>query len=99
MKNEKLSLSILSGALTRSISRVGKYSGLLFFVIIAFVYTFLIYRIHTLSSVEPTQSVVTAKARTPHIDKNLVLQLQQLKDNSVNVQTLFDQARDNPFHE
>jgi hypothetical protein len=80
-----------------------RYAGIVFFVFIALVYGFVVFRINALSNAQPSDSDVSAqsaKATTiPHIDPKVVEQLLNLRDNSVNVQTLFEQARDNPFQE
>lgn len=83
-------------------SWLGHYRILLFFVLLAAVYGFLVFRINSLNSAQPTDSSVASKAqsfRNPHIDSETVQKIQQLQDNSVNVQALFDQARQNPFQE
>lgn len=65
-------------------------------------YSFMVWRINTLTSREPTQASVDEKLQTvkrPVIDQTAVKKIQQLQDNNVQVQTLFKQARDNPFQE
>ena len=84
------------------LGKVGKYAVLLFILLVAIVYGFLVMRINSMQSAPPssvngTQKVTTAA--TPRIDPKIVQQLQQLQDNSVSVKTLFDQARSNPFQE
>lgn len=79
-----------------------KYALVMFLVTMLAVYGFLLWRISYLSSLEPSEAEVTAQLKTagvPKIDPEVVKKMQELKDNSVNVQTLFDQARDNPFQE
>jgi hypothetical protein len=78
------------------------YKAFVFFIVLAVVYGFIIWRINTLSNVEPSQSDVSQSSQTtaqPHIDPTVVQKIQNLQDNSVNVQSLFDQARQNPFQE
>jgi hypothetical protein len=74
---------------------------LLFVLVAAALYGFLLLRIATLSNIQPDASSVSSEVSklTPHIDQKAADQLQGLEDNSVNVQTLFNQARDNPFGE
>jgi hypothetical protein len=63
-------------------------------------YGFLLLRISDLANMQPSQDSVTSQvkaARLPHIDPAVVKQLHSLQDNSVNVQSLFDQVRNNPF--
>jgi hypothetical protein len=72
-----------------------------FILIVGLLYGFLLLRIATLSNVQPDASSVSSEVAklSPHIDQKAADQLQGLEDNSVNVQTLFNQARNNPFGE
>ncbi len=91
-------------SITKSIGdaakRIGPYKAILFFIFIAAMYGFIVYRISVLSSIAPDTSAVTVSStKAPHIDPAVVQKINELQDNSVNVQTLFDQARQNPFQE
>jgi hypothetical protein len=80
--------------------KIKPYSLAIFIVFVACLYGFLLLRIHTLNTAEPSQDSVTSQvqaAHIPHIDPQTIQQLQSLQDNSVNVQALFNQARNNPF--
>jgi hypothetical protein len=92
------SLPELFGRLGRKMVR---YIPMLFFIVVALVYGFVLLRISSLAGAQPDNSTVAAEAAklTPHIDKSAVKQLESLKDNSVNVQTLFSESRDNPFND
>lgn len=99
MKKSASNLGQSFGKVAGSLSR---YRALLFFLFLAFVYGFIVYRINVLSTAEPDQAAVTqasAGPSQPRIDPTVVQKITDLKDNSVNVQALFDQARQNPFHE
>jgi hypothetical protein len=77
-----------------------RYSLLAFVVFVAALYGFVIMRINNLSNAQPSDVAVSGQvqaAQAPHIDKAVVQQLNSLQDNSVSVQTLFNQARSNPF--
>ncbi|MGH7240686.1 MAG: hypothetical protein ACREGB_00125 [Candidatus Saccharimonadales bacterium] len=79
-----------------------RYAPLLFCAFMALTYGFVIYRIQLLNISEPSQSDITAKSRTasvPHINPVVLQQLQNLQDNSVSAQTLFNSSRSNPFQE
>ncbi len=82
-------------------AKVARYRVLLFVLLIASVYGFLAYNIYSLSSVEPDQASVDSQitSLTPSIDESVAKQLQSLQDNSVNVKSLFTEARNNPFSE
>lgn len=96
----KLDKQSLTEAGVKAVSLVSRYAVVLFFVLVAGVYGFVILQINLLSSAQPSQSDIDAQVTTtpvPRIDPKVAGQLEQLKDNSVNVQALFDQARQNPF--
>lgn len=76
-----------------------RYRIILFALVVCGVYGFLLYRIGSLNSAQPDPSSTLVVKQSPHIDKTVVQQLESLKDNSVNVKTLFNKARQNPFHE
>lgn len=81
--------------------KASRYAPIMFFVLIALVYGFVLLRITMLANAQPTDGDVSGEVAqlTPHIDKNAVQQLQSLEDNSVNVKSLFEEARNNPFGE
>lgn len=77
-----------------------RYSFTLFIVFVVCLYGFLLFRVNNLSNAQPKTEDVNKQvnaAAIPHIDQAVVKQLQSLQDNSVSVQSLFDQARSNPF--
>lgn len=84
------------------LKRLRAYAPILFVVFIACLYGFLIMRVSSLNSVEPSQASIDKQvqaAKVPKLDDEVVRQLQSLQDNSVSVQTLFNEARSNPFQE
>ncbi len=69
-------------------------------VFIFALYSLLIVKINNLGQVLPstTQTQTTSTVATPeHINQSVISQLQQLQNNNVTVQALFEQARSNPF--
>ncbi|HSH55277.1 MAG TPA: hypothetical protein VK983_00465 [Candidatus Limnocylindrales bacterium] len=86
----------------KSATTAHKYALVGFLVFLVSVYGFLSWRILYFSQLEPDQSEVTNQLKTagvPKINEDAIRKIEQLKDNSVSVQTLFEQARDNPFQE
>ena len=82
--------------------RLQPYSLLVFVVFVAALYGFVLFKIHNFSSAEPTPDAVSSQvkaAQIPKIDPAVISQLQSLQNNSVSVQSLFSQARSNPFQE
>ena len=88
--------------LSDALPKIKHYLPILFGVLILGLYGFLLLRINTLSTAEPSVTDLTTQQQTasiPHVDPAVVKQLQSLQDNSTSVQSLFNQARDNPFEE
>ena len=91
------------------IETIGEYTGkmrrylhLLFFLLLAVIYGFIIIRINVLSNTQVSEEAISkevSRTTSPHIDPESLKQLRSLNDNSVNVQTLFTQGRTNPFQE
>lgn len=80
------------------LKKLGRYHGVLVLVAVVALYGYLIMQVNAAANVEPNaEEIVAIKKRTPHIDPETVKQLQQLQDNSVSVQALFNDARTNPF--
>ncbi len=102
MKNKDLDLKSLGPQALIALRKLNRYAGILFLLLVAAVYGFVLFRIDTLSNVQPNSDDVSAMSKStsiPKIDPKVVMQLEALKDNSENVQTLFKQARGNPFQE
>lgn len=80
--------------------KVRPYSFIIFLVFAAVLYGMVILKINELSDVQPSEEAIAKQVKStklPQIDEKVVAQLKALQDNSVSVQTLFTQARDNPF--
>jgi hypothetical protein len=104
MKNANISLKFnvksLPVLLEAVLHRLGRYAIILFLLLLVAVYGFVLLRINTLSNAQPSSTAVAAQIKSvtiPHIDPTVVQQIQNLQDNSVSVQALFNQARTNPF--
>ena len=81
---------------------VHRYIIVVFLLFLVGIYGFLAWRVISLNQTEPNAADVSAQLKTasvPHIDTDVVNKIQQLQDNSVSAQSLFDQARQNPFQE
>lgn len=99
-KSNDLSLKEFQRLGSKAVVVLSRYSAILFFLLITSVYGFVVFRINSLVNAQPSQSDIDAQSKTssvPRVDPNVAEQLQKLQDNSVNVQTLFNQARNNPF--
>lgn len=93
----------LKGAALRLLRIANKYRGIIFFIVLSTLYGFIIWRINVLSTAPPTQADIKAAeesaAATPKLDEASAKAINNLKDNSVRVQTVFESARNNPFNE
>lgn len=95
-------LKSIPEALSGALARVARYRALVFLLVVAALYGFIFLRINTLGNAQPSADTIASQnnpIKQARIDKNVVKKLQSLQDNSVNVQTLFEQARTNPFQE
>ncbi len=84
------------------IQKLRQYIVMIFLVFMAIIFGFLVFRISTLAQSEPSEDAVAEKlkdVRRPKIDQSAVDKIQQLEGTNVEVQSLFKQARDNPFQE
>jgi hypothetical protein len=102
MKKVNLDLKTLLPKLILLLKRMRGALPFMFVVVLLIIYSLLVFRINSLIRSEPSQGAIDAKLQTikrPKIDQSVVDKIQQLEDNSAPVQSLFQQARDNPFHE
>lgn len=82
------------------LDKVKQYSLPAFIILVVAVYGFVLFRISSLQNAQPSDNEVSSQvkaAQVPKIDENTVSQLRSLQDNSVSVETLFNNARNNPF--
>lgn len=79
-----------------------RYLVFVFFVAMLVIFGFFVFRINQFSQQEPPEDAVTEKLKTvprPRIDQDALTKIEQLEDQNIEVQTLFDEARKNPFNE
>lgn len=101
MKNISLLQKILLG-LRLTGRKLHRYSVVLFIVLVFGLYGLLVFRIGSLSQVEPEETAVTeqlGRVKRLKIDQDSVDKIQQLEDQNIGVQSLFKTARDNPFQD
>ncbi len=104
MEESKKSTSIsdIEQTIKKYLVIVARYKIVLFIVVVALVYGYLMYQISNLTNKSPTTNAVQANANPNtfiHINSNEAQKLMSLKNNSVSVQTLFTQSRNNPFQD
>lgn len=81
---------------------VKRYVVFIFFVVMLGIFGFLVFRINQFSQREPSDSAIEDKLSTvqhPKIDQSIRDKIKQLQDQNIQVQSLFEQARNNPFNE
>ena len=83
-------------------NKIGRYRIVLFALVVAAIYGYIVFTINALSHAEPTPDQISSQTtpiKATKIDPKVIQQLKQLQDNSVSVKTLFNETRDNPFQE
>jgi hypothetical protein len=99
-KSSNIDLNDLPALGRKALATLNVYRVFIFFLSVATLYGYIVWRINTFSNAPASTSEETAQtAAQPHIDPATVQKIESLKDNSVNVQSLFDSARNNPFQE
>lgn len=84
------------------LKKIQRYQAVLFIVLIVGLYSYLVWQISTAAQNEPTQSQIDEQLGTVKrlkVDSNSIQKIQQLEDQNVVVQSLFDEARNNPFQD
>lgn len=100
MSSPEISVKSLRPALAKMFHLLRRYSSVLIFLLFTGVYGYVILQINSLSNPAVDTSEVLSEAKAlpvPKIDEESAQKLQSLEDNSVNVQTLFEQGRTDPF--
>lgn len=98
----KLDLKSLLAKLNKALEFIKRYIVFIFIVIMLMIFGFFVFRINQFSRTEPTEEAVNEKLQTvqrPKIDKSVLDKIQQLQDQNIQVHSLFEQARNNPFNE
>lgn len=98
----KLELKDIPAKFSSVFAKLKRYMVFIFIVGFLGVYGFLVLRISSLSQIEPDESAVNEKVNSvkrPRIDQATLDKIQQLRSENIEVKSLFDQARDNPFNE
>jgi hypothetical protein len=102
MKDINFSLKTLPKHLKHLAFKARRYVVVIFTVTTVALYGFLIFQISQASQAEPSPDAVAQQltaVKRLKVDQQAIDKIQQLQDQSVNVQSLFQTARDNPFQE
>jgi len=79
-----------------------KYAIFIGILIALGIIMFLLWQIIYLSNLQPSSTDVTNKLnelQTPKLDQDAVDKILQLEEQNIDIQTLFNEARQNPFQE
>lgn len=79
-----------------------RYVTLVFILAMLGIFSFMVFRINQFSSQDPSDDAIAEKLQTvqrPRLDQAVIDRIQQLQDQNIEVQTLFNEARNNPFNE
>lgn len=83
--------------------KILKLRKVLFVALVIVLYVFVALRVNVLSGAQPNQKAIASQESTippePQIDQATVNKIKQLQNNSVSVQALFNEARQDPFQE
>jgi hypothetical protein len=101
MKKTSPDLKTVIAKLPVILASLRKYVSFIFILGIVIVYAFLAWRISVLGGAEPSVDAASqaASSHVVKVDPEVLSKIQQLQDNSVSAQSLFDNARSNPFQE
>jgi hypothetical protein len=100
--NSNLDIKQISGVARSLLKKVRQYATFSFIVAVLLIYSFLILRINVLTQSEPSDEVVNEQLNTVKrlkIDQDSINKIEQLEDQNIDVQSLFNKARDNPFQD
>lgn len=95
-------LKDLPAKITPIIDKLKSYMVFLFIVFVLLLISFLVFRVNQYSKRQPSELEVTEKLQAiprPRVDEEVVSRIQGLRDQNVQVKTLFKEARNNPFAE
>lgn len=98
----KLDIKDIAAKIQPALQFVKHYATFIFVLVLLFIFGFFVFRINQFSRIEPTEDAVGEKLQTvqrPKIDQAVLEKIEQLKGQNIQVQSLFDQARSNPFSE
>jgi len=100
--NSNLNFSSLRPKLKKAWNRAYKHATFAAVLVVLLVYLLAVLRISQLANAEPTaeeEGNINTSGVVPKINKDAIKQIQQLEQNSPEVRSLFDEARNNPFQE
>lgn len=98
----KLELKDISAKTAPLLEKLKSYMVFMFIIFVLILISFLVFRVNQYSKRQPSELDVTEKLQAiprPRVDEGVVTRIQNLRDQNVQVKTLFQEARNNPFAE
>lgn len=95
-------LKDLKPILLKTLKWFKRYGLIIGLVVVAGIYASLIIQINLLNRREPTDQQVTERLEKivqPSVNEDTITKMKDLEENSKQVKSLFQEARDNPFKE
>lgn len=87
----------------QKLGSVGKrYAALALFILVTGAYSYTVFEINRLVNSVPSEEKIAEKLQTtsvPRIDQRTMMTIQNLEDQNITTQAIFDRARQNPFAE
>ena len=100
--NMNIDLKDIPAKLSAALEWFKKYIMFISIMLVLVMYGLLVLRIRQLSTIEPTQRDVNTKLQelqAPRLDEDALDKIEQLQSQSVQVKSLFNKNRNNPFQE
>jgi len=83
-------------------TKLRRFSVFIFIIAVLLLYSYLVLHINTLTQIEADPAAVAEQLETtrrPKIDQSAIEKIEDLQDQNVQVDSLFKEARENPFSE
>jgi len=98
--NADISLTSIKRKLSGIGPKVSKHISFAAILFILLIYIFTVWRVSRLATAEPSSTDTAAAQETvPKVDQKAINQVLKLENNSPQVHSLFNDARNNPFGE
>ncbi len=101
MKNDKKNKTLRINNLHVKLAKIQPIVSILFLILLIVLYGYMIFQINNFKDAQPTSAQVSSDlvaTSPPEINPRTVKRIEQMKNNSVSVQALFDTSRSNPFN-
>lgn len=102
MKNINFDLKSVKSQARKLLKLEARHAAFLVIMIILTVYLVTVWRIGQLATAEPSaadQAAAQTTGKLLRVDEEAIKQIQELEHRNINIQSLFNEARKNPFLE